>query len=74
MSSFLLLAHQVWQLRLGVHRPLFLEPRLRKWAGSLLRHLAEEQGKRTAVDVSAYFWHFLDAIWIFLMALFFFWG
>jgi cytochrome c oxidase subunit 3 len=31
-------------------------------------------GKRTAVDVSTYFWHFLDAIWIFLMALFFFWG
>src|ERR1700730_2957395 len=31
-------------------------------------------GKLTAVDVSAYFWHFLDAIWIYLMALFFFWG
>src|SRR5258708_4014276 len=31
-------------------------------------------GKRTAVDVSAYFWHFLDAIWICLMAIFFFWG
>jgi cytochrome c oxidase subunit 3 len=31
-------------------------------------------GKRTAVDVSAYFWHFLDAIWIYLMALFLFWG
>jgi len=31
-------------------------------------------GKRTAIDVSAYFWHFLDAIWIYLMALFFFWG
>jgi len=31
-------------------------------------------GKRTAVDVSAYFWHFLDAIWIYLMVLFFFWG
>ena len=31
-------------------------------------------GKRTAVDVSAYFWHFLDAVWIYLMALFFFWG
>ena len=31
-------------------------------------------GKRTAVDVSAYFWHFLAAIWIYLMALFFFWG
>ena len=31
-------------------------------------------GKRTAVDVSAYFWHFLDAVWIYLMALFLFWG
>ncbi|HLN00681.1 MAG TPA: cytochrome c oxidase subunit 3 [Bryobacteraceae bacterium] len=31
-------------------------------------------GKRTAIDVSGYFWHFLDAIWIYLMALFFFWG
>jgi cytochrome c oxidase subunit 3 len=31
-------------------------------------------GKRTAIDVSAYFWHFLDAIWIYLMVLFFFWG
>jgi cytochrome c oxidase subunit III len=31
-------------------------------------------GKRTAVDVSALFWHFLDAVWIYLMLLFFFWG
>jgi len=31
-------------------------------------------GKRTAVDVSAAFWHFLDAVWIFLMLLFLFWG
>jgi len=31
-------------------------------------------GKRTAVDVSALFWHFLDGIWIYLMLLFFFWG
>jgi cytochrome c oxidase subunit 3 len=31
-------------------------------------------GKRTAVDVSAYFWHFLDGVWIYLMVLFFFWG
>src|SRR5713226_7098097 len=30
--------------------------------------------KRTAVDVSALFWHFLDAVWIYLMVLFFFWG
>ena len=40
--------------------------------GHLLLRLGP--GKRTAVDVSAYFWHFLDAIWIYLMALFFFWG
>ena len=31
-------------------------------------------GKRTAVDVTALFWHFLDGIWIYLMLLFFFWG
>jgi len=31
-------------------------------------------GKRTAVDVSAAFWHFLDAVWVFLMLLFLFWG
>ena len=31
-------------------------------------------GKRTAIDISAYFWHFLAAMWIYLMALFFFWG
>src|SRR2546422_3003852 len=31
-------------------------------------------GKRTAVDVSAAFWHFLDAVWVYLMLLFLFWG
>ena len=31
-------------------------------------------GKRTAVDVSAVFWHFVDGLWIFLMALFLVWG
>ncbi len=31
-------------------------------------------GKRTAVEVGALFWHFLDALWIYLMALFLFWG
>ena len=30
--------------------------------------------KRTAIDVSALFWHFLDALWIFLMVLFYVWG
>jgi cytochrome c oxidase subunit 3 len=31
-------------------------------------------GKRTAVDVSAMFWHFVDGLWLFLMALFLVWG
>jgi cytochrome c oxidase subunit 3 len=31
-------------------------------------------GKRTAVDVSALFWHFLDALWIYLLVLLTFWG
>jgi cytochrome c oxidase subunit 3 len=31
-------------------------------------------GKRTAVDVTAVFWHFVDGLWLFLMALFLVWG
>ncbi|HLY18671.1 MAG TPA: cytochrome c oxidase subunit 3 [Bryobacteraceae bacterium] len=31
-------------------------------------------GKRTAVDVSAMFWHFVDGLWVYLMALFLVWG
>src|SRR5450755_4551205 len=31
-------------------------------------------GKRTAVDVSALFWHFVDGLWLFLMFLFLVWG
>lgn len=31
-------------------------------------------GKRTAVEVSALFWHFLDAVWIYLLILFSVWG
>jgi cytochrome c oxidase subunit III len=30
--------------------------------------------KRTAIDVSAVFWHFLDGMWIYLMVLFYVWG
>ena len=30
--------------------------------------------KRTAIDVSAIFWHFLDGLWLFLMVLFYVWG
>jgi cytochrome c oxidase subunit 3 len=29
--------------------------------------------KRTAIDISTVFWHFLDALWIYLMALFYLW-
>ena len=31
-------------------------------------------GKRTAVDVTAVFWHFIDGLWIYLMLLFLVWG
>jgi cytochrome c oxidase subunit 3 len=30
--------------------------------------------KRTAIDVCAVFWHFLDALWILLMAIFYIWA
>jgi cytochrome c oxidase subunit 3 len=30
--------------------------------------------KRTAIDVTAIFWHFLDGVWIYLMVLFYVWG
>ncbi|HEX3744802.1 MAG TPA: heme-copper oxidase subunit III [Bryobacteraceae bacterium] len=30
--------------------------------------------KRTWIDVTAIFWHFLDGLWLFLMVLFYVWG
>ena len=30
--------------------------------------------KRTVIDVSAIFWHFLDGVWLYLMLLFYVWG
>ena len=30
--------------------------------------------KRTAIDISAIFWHFLDGLWLYLMVLIYFWG
>jgi cytochrome c oxidase subunit 3 len=30
--------------------------------------------KRTAIDVAAIFWHFLDGLWVYLMVLFYVWG
>ena len=29
---------------------------------------------RTVIDISAIFWHFLDALWVYLMVLFYVWG
>jgi cytochrome c oxidase subunit III len=31
-------------------------------------------GKRTAIDVTAVYWHFLDGLWIYLLVLFLVWG
>jgi len=31
-------------------------------------------GKRTAADVSAVYWHFLDGLWIYLLVIFLIWG
>ncbi len=30
--------------------------------------------KRTAIDITAVFWHFLDGLWVYLMILFYVWG
>jgi len=30
--------------------------------------------RRTVVDISAIFWHFLDGLWVYLMVLFYVWG
>ncbi len=31
-------------------------------------------GKRTAIDICAIFWHYLDGLWLILMASFYIWG
>jgi cytochrome c oxidase subunit 3 len=30
--------------------------------------------KRTAIDISSIFWHFLDGLWVYLMVIFYVWG
>lgn len=30
--------------------------------------------KRTVIDVSAVFWHFLDVLWLYLLVIFYLWG
>jgi len=45
---------------------LYVEYRALKWQLG--------PGRRTLVTVSAIFWHFLDVLWLFIMALFVFWA
>ena len=41
-----------------------------------VQSLRPSQGppRRTIVDTSAIFWHFLDGLWVYLMVLFYIWG
>ena len=38
------------------------------------RRLSLGPARRTIVDISAIFWHFLDGLWVYLMVLFYVWG
>ena len=47
----------------------------RRWCTWMCRRSAEAgPAKRTAIDVTAIFWHFLDGLWLYLMVLFYVWG
>ena len=48
----------------------------RRWCMWMCRRCGCSLGpaKRTAIDVTAVFWHFLDGLWIYLMILFYVWG
>ncbi len=44
------------------------------WVGIAAARFRLGPGKRTGVLVSGIFWHFLDVMWLCLMALFLYWG
>ncbi len=44
------------------------------WVSVQALRLQLGPGKRTVVEVSALYWHFLDGLWVYLMVLFLFWG
>jgi cytochrome c oxidase subunit 3 len=44
------------------------------WVDVQALRLSLGPAKRTAIDVSAVFWHFLDGLWVYLMILFYVWG
>jgi cytochrome c oxidase subunit 3 len=39
-----------------------------------LIYVAVGPARRTVIDISAIFWHFLDGLWVYLMVLFYVWG
>ncbi len=44
------------------------------WVDVQARRLRLGPAKRTAIDVTAVFWHFLDGLWVYLMVLLCVWG
>ena len=42
--------------------------------GAALLYVAVGPARRTVIDISAIFWHFLDGLWVYLMVLFYVWG
>jgi cytochrome c oxidase subunit 3 len=44
------------------------------WVSVQALRLRLGPGKRTVVEVSALYWHFLDGLWVYLMVLFLVWG
>lgn len=44
------------------------------WVGVETRRLRLGPARRTAIDVTAVFWHFLDGLWVYLMVLLCVWG
>ena len=36
--------------------------------------VSQGPARRTVIDISAIFWHFLDGLWVYLMVLFYVWG
>jgi cytochrome c oxidase subunit 3 len=44
------------------------------WVDAQALRLRLGPARRTAIDITAVFWHFLDAIWILLMVLFYVWA
>jgi cytochrome c oxidase subunit 3 len=44
------------------------------WVDAQALRLRLGPARRTAIDITAVFWHFLDGVWILLMVLFYVWA